>query len=368
MSTITFDSALQKTVAEKIFGDRATRQTFMEANRLKDVIFNTGRTAVHLKGDRTNTHNARQLFFKICRHIKEEFGTADALTVETCLTFIENPRVKALSTYAAKQDFTQAAPKTGGKNQQQQQQGPAAFAPKTLGQARMLETIEQRQLTFAVGPAGTGKTRVAVHAAVQSLLKGEVKKIFLARPAIPAGKDPGALPGGMDEKLGPYMLPLLDELNEELGPARAKKLRSEGVIEIAPIETMRGRTFKDAFVIVDESQNTTVEQMKMALTRLGKGSRMVVTGDPGQIDLPKIRGERAESGLVDVLKRVESQPNSSRIGITKFTIADCVREDVVKDILDLYEENKTMTQRPAPEQDQQAPRRRASGGPRINGH
>jgi len=200
--------------------------------------------------------------------------------------------------------------------------------PKTENQGKFLDTVPENDVTFGVGPAGTGKTFLAVFEAVKAFQRGEVSKIFLSRPAVGNGKDLGALPGDIGEKLAPYLRPLYDELDKLIGHDMLEKLMEKGIIEIAPLEFMRGRTFSDAFVILDEAQNTNQEQMKMALTRLGEGSKMVVTGDPRQVDL------REASGLSWAQERLEGVEG---IGVQKFTTKDVVRSKVVGRIIDALE-------------------------------
>ena len=175
------------------------------------------------------------------------------------------------------------------------------MAPKSVTQRRYLEAIDQHDIVFGVGPAGTGKTYLAMAQAVAYLLAKRVTRIILARPAVEAGEKLGFLPGDLQEKVNPYLRPLYDALYDMLDAERVERLLERGVIEVAPIAFMRGRTLNDAFVILDEAQNTTSEQMKMFLTRLGFGSKAVVTGDITQIDLPAGR----MSGLVEALKVVE---------------------------------------------------------------
>lgn len=201
--------------------------------------------------------------------------------------------------------------------------------PKTLGQRRYLDAIRHEAITFGIGPAGTGKTYLAVVMAVAALRNKEVRRIILTRPAVEAGERLGFLPGDLQDKVDPYLRPLYDALQDILGQDSYQKLMAKGIIEIAPLAYMRGRTLEDAFVILDEAQNTTDKQMKMFLTRLGFGSRMVVTGDLGQVDLP--RG--VTSGLKEasqVLKNVKG------IGIVRLAPVDVIRHDVVTRIVEAY--------------------------------
>lgn len=202
--------------------------------------------------------------------------------------------------------------------------------PKTLGQRRYLDAIRHNSITFGIGPAGTGKTYLAVVMAVAALRNKEIKKIILTRPAVEAGERLGFLPGDLQEKVDPYLRPLYDALQDILGMDTYQKLMAKGIIEIAPLAYMRGRTLENAFVILDEAQNTTGKQMKMFLTRLGFGSRMVVTGDPGQIDLP--RG--VMSGLNEASKVLE---NVKDITIVRLQALDVIRHDVVTRIVEAYD-------------------------------
>ncbi|WP_127582765.1 PhoH family protein [Paenibacillus koleovorans] len=202
---------------------------------------------------------------------------------------------------------------------------------KTIGQRHYVSTIRKKDIVFGIGPAGTGKTYLAVVLAVVALKEGQVKRIVLTRPAVEAGESLGFLPGDLQEKVDPYLRPLYDALNDVLGPEQVVKSLERGLIEIAPLAYMRGRTLDDSFIILDEAQNTTPEQMKMFLTRLGFGSKMVITGDVTQIDLP--RGKN--SGLVEaerILKSIEE------IGIVHFTEQDVVRHSLVQKIIMAYSE------------------------------
>jgi len=209
--------------------------------------------------------------------------------------------------------------------------------PKTISQKHYVSTIRKKDIVFGIGPAGTGKTYIAVVMAVAALKEGRVKRIVLTRPAVEAGENLGFLPGDLQEKVNPYLRPLYDALHDILGQEQVAKLLERGVIEIAPLAYMRGRTLEDSFIILDEAQNTTPEQMKMFLTRLGFGSKMVVTGDITQIDLP--RGK--VSGLVDagrVLKDIEE------IGFIHFREQDVVRHSLVQRIIAAYQRDRDNTE------------------------
>ena len=201
---------------------------------------------------------------------------------------------------------------------------------KTLGQKKYIEAIRNNTIVFGIGPAGTGKTYLAVALAVSAFRDKQVNRIILTRPAVEAGEKLGFLPGDLQQKVDPYLRPLYDALFDMLGPENFQKYQERGNIEVAPLAYMRGRTLDDSFIILDEAQNTTPEQMKMFLTRLGFGSKIVVTGDITQIDLPD--GKR--SGLVEVIKILK---NVSDIETIKFTQKDVVRHRLVQDIIKAYE-------------------------------
>ncbi|WP_145371559.1 PhoH family protein [Staphylococcus epidermidis] len=201
---------------------------------------------------------------------------------------------------------------------------------KTMGQRIYINAMKRNDLVFGIGPAGTGKTFLAVVYAAKQLRKGSVKRIVLTRPAVEAGESLGFLPGDLKEKVDPYLRPLYDGLNTVLGREQTQRLIERGVIEIAPLAYMRGRTLDDAFVILDEAQNTTHAQMKMFLTRLGFGSKMVVTGDQTQIDLPK----GVKSGLKEAVKKLSGV---SGISIMKMDQSDVVRHPLVSKIINRYE-------------------------------
>lgn len=201
---------------------------------------------------------------------------------------------------------------------------------KTLGQKKYCEAIRKNTITFGIGPAGTGKTYLAVAAAVTAFRSKEVTKIILTRPAVEAGEKLGFLPGDLQTKVDPYLRPLYDALFDMLGAENFQKYQERGSIEVAPLAYMRGRTLDDSFIILDEAQNTTPEQMKMFLTRLGFNSKMVVTGDITQIDLPTGK----KSGLKKVLRILK---NVDDIEICKFTKKDVVRHRLVQEIINAYE-------------------------------
>jgi phosphate starvation-inducible PhoH-like protein len=201
--------------------------------------------------------------------------------------------------------------------------------PKTLGQKRYVEAIDQHTIVFGIGPAGTGKTYLAMAKAVQALQAKQINRIILTRPAVEAGERLGFLPGTLNEKIDPYLRPLYDALHDMIDPESIPRLMTQGTIEVAPLAYMRGRTLNDAFIILDEAQNTTPEQMKMFLTRLGFNSKIVVTGDVTQVDLP----DGTKSGLrvvQDILDGLED------VHFSRLSSADVVRHRLVGDIVDAY--------------------------------
>ncbi|MEO1027876.1 MAG: PhoH family protein [Pseudomonadota bacterium] len=215
---------------------------------------------------------------------------------------------------------------------------PKSVSAQTPGQASYLNALmtPDAGLIFGTGPAGTGKTYLAMAVAVSELLSGVREKIIVTRPAVEAGENLGFLPGDLEEKVDPYMLPIWDALNEFMGKERVEKAKLRGEIEVAPLAFMRGRTLKKAFIVVDEAQNATIPQMKMVLTRLGRQSRMVVTGDPGQVDLPN----RQPSGLAHALRILADVPEVTRV---RLTARDVVRHDLVSQIIDAYDRHASET-------------------------
>lgn len=228
--------------------------------------------------------------------------------------------------------------------------------PKTLNQKRYVDAIDESTIVFGIGPAGTGKTYLAMAKAVQALQSKQVNRIILTRPAVEAGERLGFLPGTLNEKIDPYLRPLYDALHDMMDPEAIPKLMAAGVIEVAPLAYMRGRTLNDSFIILDEAQNTTAEQMKMFLTRLGFGSKIVVTGDVTQVDLP----HGARSGLraaTEILGGIED------IHFTQLTSSDVVRHRLVSDIVDAYEKFEAEARPPVgpPHMSGNRAQRRAAG-------
>jgi len=236
--------------------------------------------------------------------------------VKTAAQLVSQDETVALADY-----FSKGTPRTSGKRQ---------VMPKSVNQRRYLEAIEQRDIVFGIGPAGTGKTYLAMAQAVSYLLAKKISRIILARPAVEAGEKLGFLPGDLQEKVNPYLRPLYDALYDMLETDRVERLLERGAVEIAPLAFMRGRTLNDSFVILDEAQNTTSEQMKMFLTRLGFGSKAVITGDITQIDLPSGR----TSGLVEAMTVVGSIEG---IEFIRFDERDVVRHQLVQQIVKAYD-------------------------------
>jgi phosphate starvation-inducible protein PhoH and related proteins len=229
--------------------------------------------------------------------------------------------------------------------------------PKTLNQKRYVDAIDKHTIVFGIGPAGTGKTYLAVAKAVQALLAKQVTRIILTRPAVEAGERLGFLPGTLYEKIDPYLRPLYDALHDMLDPESIPRLVASGTIEVAPLAYMRGRTLNDAFIILDEAQNTSPEQMKMFLTRLGFGSKIVVTGDVTQIDLPAgtSSGLKVVQGILEGIRDVH---------FAWLTSHDVVRHKLVSDIVDAYGRYDAELAARAPAGTQPADRRRGRGGRR----
>lgn len=223
--------------------------------------------------------------------------------------------------------------------------GGVKIKAKTINQRKLVKAVNENDMVFAVGPAGTGKTYTAVALAVRALKAKEVKRIILTRPAVEAGENLGFLPGDMKEKLDPYMMPLYDALRDMIPPEKLADMIEVGIIEIAPLAFMRGRTLDKAFVILDEAQNATVMQMKMFLTRMGQTANFVITGDMSQIDLPK----KQRSGLsyaLDALKGIDG------IGIIRLNQSDVIRHPLVKKIIEAFEKAENEEQRKKEEKEE----------------
>jgi len=285
------------------------------------------RTSGHdvvVEGDAEEVGRAERVFAQLAALLREGYRFARG-DVKTAAQLIAQNGGVELQDY-----FLKGSPRAAGRKH---------VTPKSVMQRRYLEAIDQFDIVFGVGPAGTGKTYLAMAQAVAYLLAKRVSRIILARPAVEAGEKLGFLPGDLQEKVNPYLRPLYDALYDMIETERAERLLERGTIEVAPIAFMRGRTLNDAFVILDEAQNTTSEQMKMFLTRLGFGSKAVVTGDVTQIDLPLGR----TSGLVEALKVIADIKD---IGVIHFDERDVVRHQLVQQIVKAYDAFTASTKSP----------------------
>jgi len=271
---------------------------------------------IQIIGEEKNVEDARQLMIQLLAVIRKGINI-NLRDVSSAIEMSLNGTIEYFSSLYDEE----IARNTKGK----------AIRAKTIGQREYIQGIRHTDLTFGIGPAGTGKTYLAVVMATQALKNAHVKKIILTRPAVEAGESLGFLPGDLKEKVDPYLRPLYDALHDVLGTEQTDRLMERGTIEIAPLAYMRGRTLDDAFVILDEAQNTTKAQMKMFLTRLGFGSKMVITGDKTQIDLPK----GAESGLIVTEKILRNVPG---IHFQYLEQGDVVRHPLVAKIIQAYEE------------------------------
>ena len=268
-----------------------------------------------VEGDPDNEARVERTVTELASLMREGYRVSNG-DVKTAAQLVSEDSAVALKDY-----LVRGPARSAGKRQ---------VAPKSVNQRRYLEAIDQHDIVFGIGPAGTGKTYLAMAQAVAFLLQKKVNRIVLARPAVEAGEKLGFLPGDLQEKANPYLRPLYDALYDMLDAERVARYIERGTIEIAPIAFMRGRTLNDSFVILDEAQNTTSEQMKMFLTRLGFGSKAVITGDVTQIDLPTGR----TSGLVEAMKVVSAIEG---ISFVYFDERDVVRHKLVQQIVKAYE-------------------------------
>lgn len=300
---------------ETLFGVHDQNIKFLES--LLDVRINARGQDLSVDGDPADVETVEQILEDFS-HLFNEGKTFSDKELREAFAQIAEDRAYSLKDYFTKARFSPA-----GKKQ---------VAPKSATQRRYLEAIQQKDVVFGVGVAGTGKTYLAVAMAVQALVQKQVNRIVLARPAVEAGEKLGFLPGDLQDKVDPYLRPLYDALFDLMDYERVTRLLEKRVIEVAPLAFMRGRTLADAFIILDEAQNTTSEQMKMFLTRIGFGSKAVITGDVTQIDLPT--GKR--SGLVEA-ERVLSGVDG--IEFIYFTDKDVVRHNLVQLIIKAYEKH-----------------------------
>jgi phosphate starvation-inducible protein PhoH and related proteins len=273
---------------------------------------------VHIEGTEQQVDQADRVFQQLRQLIK----TQGALTAES---------VRTVLAVVSQSDDRQSP-------QSLAVVGRAPVRPRTDGQARYVHAMRDNDVIFCIGPAGTGKTYLAVGMAVNQLRQGVAKKIVLVRPAVEAGERLGFLPGDIAAKINPYLRPLFDALNDMMEPEQVKRYMESDIIEIAPLAFMRGRTLNQAVIILDEGQNTTIAQMKMFLTRMGNGSKIIVTGDVTQVDLPK----QTRSGMTDAVHRLQ---NLERIAIIYLSEKDIVRHPLVQQIVLAYEEDKPRRRR-----------------------
>ncbi|MEZ5742901.1 MAG: PhoH family protein [Sphingomonadaceae bacterium] len=299
-----------------LFGDFDANLVHIE-NRLGVYISARG-NKVLIEGHEEDIARARDVLKSMLEQLKQG-REVDAGAVEALITMSAEPTLEGIVT------GTPDAPPITIRTRKK------TIAPRSAMQAEYMHALTRNDLIFALGPAGTGKTYLAVAQAVSQLITGSVQRLILSRPAVEAGERLGFLPGDMKEKVDPYLRPIYDALYDCMPPEQVERRIASGEIEIAPIAFMRGRTLADAFVILDEAQNTTREQMKMFLTRFGQNSRMVICGDPKQVDIP---GGDANSGLADAVQRLEGVEG---IRTVRFTAADVVRHPIVGRIVKAYE-------------------------------
>jgi phosphate starvation-inducible PhoH-like protein len=289
---------------------------------LLNVEIRTQGDELIVEGDKSGEQRVERLFDQLTMLMKGGYELTGTDVKAAAELVVEDPNINL------REYFTKDQP--AGKSNGQSAGTKRRVNPKSPNQKRYLDTIEQNDIVFGVGPAGTGKTYLAMAQAVSYLMAKKVSRIILARPAVEAGEKLGFLPGDLQEKVNPYLRPLYDALYDMIETEKAMRLVERGTIEVAPIAFMRGRTLNDAFVILDEAQNTTSEQMKMFLTRLGFGSKAVVTGDITQIDLPNPKA----SGLIEALRIVK---DIEGIGFVYFDERDVVRHKLVQAIVKAYD-------------------------------
>ena len=299
-----------------LFGDYDRHLITIE-NRLGVHISARG-TKVQIEGDPDAASRARDVLIGLYNRL-DSGHDVDAEAVEAVLGMAAQPNLDGII-----QEEVTSAPRVMIRTRKK------TVVPRSPVQTVYMEALARDEMIFALGPAGTGKTYLAVAQAVSQLISGSVDRLILSRPAVEAGERLGFLPGDMKEKVDPYLRPLYDALYDMLPTEQVERRISSGEIEIAPIAFMRGRTLNDAFIILDEAQNTTPQQMKMFLTRFGMRSRMVICGDPNQTDLP--RG--VESGLADAVAKLDGIP---KLSMVRFGAADVVRHPLVGRIVEAYE-------------------------------
>ena len=310
-TTITLDS---RDEALLLFGSRD--QYLREIRKLLGMEQLVGRgEQILLKGTDEQLAHAGRVFGQLRQMLRQQ-GSLSAEDIKTVLEVV-----------------LQGGERIGPQTEKPSEGGSRFVRPRTDGQARYARAMREHDLTIAVGPAGTGKTFLAVGMAVSMLRQAAVKKIVLVRPAVEAGERLGFLPGDIVAKVNPYLRPLFDALNDMMEPEQVKRYMENDIIEIVPLAFMRGRTLNQAVIILDEGQNTTVPQMKMFLTRMGNGSKIIVTGDVTQVDLPK----QTRSGLIDAVQRLRGL---DPISIVYLDENDIVRNPLVQQILRAYEDER----------------------------
>ncbi|MCD0459629.1 PhoH family protein [Roseiconus lacunae] len=307
----------------QLFGPRDQHLRILR--QLFDVTITHRNGRVRIAGEGDNVNGALRALEKLRHKIQKQGGIAGGDVETAALEEGAQPRDGGKSVKPG------ASAGASGEDIQIRHAG-RRIRPRTRGQARYVDAIREHDLTFATGPAGCGKTFLAVATAVEALKAGQIRKIVLVRPAVEAGESLGFLPGDLRAKLNPYLRPLLDALGEMVDYDRARELMEQETIEVIPLAYMRGRTLNDAFIILDEAQNTTIAQMKMFLTRMGERSKMVVSGDATQLDLP--RG--VTSGLHDALRRLS---RIKAIGVVRLSGEDIVRHALVQRIVEAYDDD-----------------------------
>ncbi len=309
-ATITLDS---RDEAVLLFGSRDHHLKEIRTALGTQQLVGRGDQVI-VKGTDEQIDQARRVFGQL-RHVLRSQGSLSSEDVRTVLEVV-----------------TAGSP-AGGTGERPAEVGSRYMRPRTDGQGRYVRAMYDNDLTICFGPAGTGKTWLAVGMAVSLLRQAQVKKIVLVRPAVEAGERLGYLPGDVVAKINPYLRPLFDALNDMMEPEQVKRYMENDIIEICPLAYMRGRTLNHAVIILDEGQNTTVPQMKMFLTRMGNGSKIIVTGDTTQVDLPR----QTRSGLTDAVQRLR---NIERIAVVQLDESDIVRNPLVMQILRAYEDDR----------------------------
>lgn len=301
-----------------LFGSNERHLKLIEENL--DVIIHARTERVQVLGDSEETVETARLTIEALLVLVNRGITVNTSDVVTALSMAQNGSIDKFVALYEEEIIKDSYGKP--------------IRVKTLGQKIYVDSVKNHDVVFGIGPAGTGKTFLAVTLAVTALKRGQVKRIILTRPAVEAGESLGFLPGDLKEKVDPYLRPVYDALYQILGKEQTSRLMEREIIEIAPLAYMRGRTLDDAFVILDEAQNTTIMQMKMFLTRLGFNSKMIVNGDVSQIDLPK----NVKSGLIDAVEKLR---NIKKIDFIHLSAKDVVRHPVVAEIINAYSDSES---------------------------